>query len=70
MLHELPSVRSQAQLGLRLHALVEHSAEDPARLVRDALGKASIDARVEQVRANLEDVFVAATLEARAGQPP
>ena len=70
VLHELPSVRSQAQLGLRLHALVEHSAEDPARLVRDALGKASIDARVEQVRANLEDVFVAATLEARAGQPP
>ena len=63
VLHDLPAVRSQAQLGLRLHALVDHGAKDPAQLVRDALGTASIAAQVDQVRANLEDVFVAATLD-------
>ena len=66
VLHDLPSVRSQAQLGLRLHALLDHSAREPAQLVRAALGKASIPAQVEAVRANLEDVFVAATLETAA----
>ena len=65
VLHELPSVRSQAQLGLRLHALVDRIASDPARQVREALQKASIEAQVNEVRANLEDVFVAATLETR-----
>jgi ABC-2 type transport system ATP-binding protein len=62
VLHDLSCVRSQAQLGLRLHALLDRSVREPAKLVSDALGKASIAAQVEQVRANLEDVFVAATL--------
>jgi ABC-2 type transport system ATP-binding protein len=66
VLHDLPSVRSQAQLGLRLHALVDHSTQEPARLVREALGEASISAQVDEVRANLEDVFVAATLNTAA----
>ncbi len=66
VLHDLPSVRSQAQLGLRLHALVDRSAREPAKLVREALGKASISAQVDEVRANLEDVFVAATLKTPA----
>jgi ABC-2 type transport system ATP-binding protein len=55
-------VRSLAQLGLRLHVLVERGTEDAAGLVRDRLTKASIDAKVDATRANLEDVFVAATL--------
>lgn len=65
VLRDLPSVRSQAQLGLRLHALVDKSASDPATLIARALGTASVPAQVNEVRANLEDVFVAATLEAR-----
>jgi ABC-2 type transport system ATP-binding protein len=64
-LHGVLRVKSLAQLGLRLHVLVERGAEDGAGLVRDRLTKAGIDARVEATRANLEDVFVAATL----GQP-
>ena len=62
VLHDLPVVRSQAQLGLRLHALVDRATEDPAKVVRDALGHAAVEAKVDEVRANLEDVFVAATL--------
>jgi ABC-2 type transport system ATP-binding protein len=61
-LHGVPRVKSLAQLGLRLHVLVEPGAEDGAGLVRDQLTKAGIDAQVEATRANLEDVFVAATL--------
>ncbi|HEY4211705.1 MAG TPA: ABC transporter ATP-binding protein [Steroidobacteraceae bacterium] len=67
VLHELPAVRSQAQLGLRLHALVDRSVGDAAGIVRDALSKASVGAEVNEVRANLEDVFVAATLGTGAG---
>jgi len=62
VLHELPAVRSQAQMGLRLHALMDRGAGEPVQMVRDALGKASIQAGIEAVRGNLEDVFVAATL--------
>ena len=62
VLHGLPVVRSQAQLGLRLHALVDRETEDPAKVVRDALDHAAVEAKVDEVRANLEDVFVAATL--------
>ena len=61
-LHGVPRVRSLAQLGLRLHVLVERGSEDAAGLVRDRLTKSGIDAHVEATRANLEDVFVAATL--------
>ena len=67
VLHDLPAVRSQAQLGLRLHALVDKSVGDAAGLVRAALSKASVGADVNEVRANLEDVFVAATLGMGAG---
>jgi ABC-2 type transport system ATP-binding protein len=61
-LHGLAQVRSLAQLGLRLHVLVDRDTPDAAGLVRDRLTKAGIDAEVESTRANLEDVFVAATL--------
>ena len=61
-LHGVPRVRSLAQLGLRLHVLVERGAEDAAGLVRDRLAKSGVEAHVEATRANLEDVFVAATL--------
>jgi ABC-2 type transport system ATP-binding protein len=61
-LHGLPQVKSLAQLGLRLHVLVDRETPEPAALVGDRLRQAGIDAEVEVTRANLEDVFVAATL--------
>jgi ABC-2 type transport system ATP-binding protein len=54
-------VHSVAQLGTRLHALTDRRIADPAGLIRDALDKADIAGDVENVVANLEDVFVAAT---------
>jgi len=61
-LHLLPEVRSLAQLGLRLHVLVDKDVADAAGRVRSTLEQAGIPADVEATRANLEDVFVAATL--------
>jgi ABC-2 type transport system ATP-binding protein len=60
-LEQTKGVHSVAQLGTRLHALIDKSIDDPAQLVREALQAASIDSEVESVIANLEDVFVAAT---------
>ena len=61
-LRKMPEVRSLAQLGLRLHVLVERSVSDAEGRVRQMLQVAGIEAEVEATRANLEDVFVAATL--------
>lgn len=55
-------VRSVAQLGTRLHALLERSMNNATDNVRKWLLDAGIEAKVERVTANLEDVFVAATL--------
>ena len=57
----MSEVQSVAQLGQRLHALVDRTAAEPeARLAR-ALDAAGVAARVTLSRASLEDVFVAAT---------
>jgi ABC-2 type transport system ATP-binding protein len=56
-----PLVRSIAQLGTRLHALLEPSAAAPVDQIDELLRAKHIEARVEIVRASLEDVFVAAT---------
>lgn len=50
-----------AQLGVRLHALVDPDCADPGQRIADALSEAGIDARTRTVEANLEDVFVMAT---------
>lgn len=54
-------VKSVAQLGTRLHALLRPDLADAEARVRSALQAARVDARIERVRASLEDVFVAAT---------
>ncbi|HEX7046677.1 MAG TPA: ABC transporter ATP-binding protein [Gammaproteobacteria bacterium] len=54
-------VRSVAQLGTRLHALLVKDMEDAQEIIVRRLRESGIDARVEAVGANLEDVFVAAT---------
>jgi ABC-2 type transport system ATP-binding protein len=63
-------VKSIAQLGTRLHALLDREIQDPEGAVRAALATASVEASVERTPANLEDVFVASTSKkaATAGQ--
>jgi ABC-2 type transport system ATP-binding protein len=61
----LPTLRSIAQLGNRLHLLLRPAAaassSDTVAQVRDALVSAGVDASVAAAPAGLEDVFVAAT---------
>ncbi len=61
VLARIAAVRSVTQLGTRLHAQVERALESPAARLADALREAGVEAAVHLVRANLEDVFVAAT---------
>ena len=61
-LQQLPAVRSLAQLGMKLHVLVDRQVADARSAVRAALSKAGVAAEVAETRASLEDVFVAATL--------
>jgi ABC-2 type transport system ATP-binding protein len=68
VLREQPEVVSVAQLGLRLHVLVDRAVTDPVALVRGALARRNVAAEVAATRANLEDVFVAATLPTPDGK--
>jgi len=56
-----PAVLSVAQLGVRLHVLIDPAAESPEARVSERFRSAGVEARVESVGASLEDVFVAAT---------
>jgi ABC-2 type transport system ATP-binding protein len=65
-LASLPSVRSVAQLGNRLHLLLRSHGHAPHAAgaigeIRGALDTAGVRATVEEAEAGLEDVFVAAT---------
>jgi ABC-2 type transport system ATP-binding protein len=61
VLATVAGVKSVAQLGTRLHALLDREMQDPEGAVRLALSQADVRASVERTPANLEDVFVAAT---------
>ncbi len=67
-LHGLASLRSLAQLGLRLHALLTPAAGlgDGVEQVRALLAQAGIAATVRKASPSLEDVFVGATRIANA----
>jgi ABC-2 type transport system ATP-binding protein len=54
-------VKSVAQLGNRLHALLTRDKADPDAAIRTLLAQQGVRGKVERVRASLEDVFVAAT---------
>ena len=56
----LDDVASAAQLGNRLRVLVNKSQADPLTFLRSALGE-DLKLQLEQVRPNLEDVFVDCT---------
>lgn len=60
-LADLPSILSVAQLGTRLHALLDPKEADPEARVRAALATCEGRVSVELTSASLEDVFVAAT---------
>jgi ABC-2 type transport system ATP-binding protein len=55
------AVLSIAQLGTRLHVLLDLAAAEPEARIARRLGAQSLDARATRVPASLEDVFVAAT---------
>jgi ABC-2 type transport system ATP-binding protein len=54
-------VKSVAQLGNRLHALLVRDKGDPEAAIRSLLSQRKVQGRVERVHASLEDVFVAST---------
>jgi ABC-2 type transport system ATP-binding protein len=54
-------VKSVAQLGNRLHALLDPQRPDPEGSIRALLQQQGVQGKVERVRASLEDVFVAST---------
>jgi ABC-2 type transport system ATP-binding protein len=60
------SVLSVAQLGTRLHVLIDPATPEPGNRVLQRLRAASVEAQSTLVRASLEDVFVAATGFGRA----
>jgi len=60
-LKKLPDIRSITQLGVRLRALIPESREDPVAFIEGHLTSLGLNARVQQVEASLEDVFVAVT---------
>ena len=55
------AIISMAQLGSRLRVLVHAHTSDPAELVSSVINNAQVAAHCELAKANLEDVFVAAT---------
>ncbi|MEJ2603116.1 MAG: ABC transporter ATP-binding protein [Gammaproteobacteria bacterium] len=61
-------VRAVAQLGSRLHVMVDPDLPDPAGRLTRELRSASLAAEVRRTSANLEDVFVAATGFRRSGE--
>ena len=61
-LRGLESIRSLAQLGLRLHALLAPEVPDPVALIEHLLAARGVKAVVRRAEASLEDVFVGATL--------
>jgi len=67
---EDPAVLSVAQLGTRLHVMLDPATIEPAARTMARLRAASVSASTELVRASLEDVFVAATGFGRARRTP
>jgi ABC-2 type transport system ATP-binding protein len=63
------AVKSIAQLGTRLHALLDPQTTDATARVRGRIEAAGVDAQVAIVHASLEDVLVAATGFRRDARP-
>jgi ABC-2 type transport system ATP-binding protein len=61
MVMTAPMVMHVAQLGTRLHALVDPSLQNPEGALNEMLTNAGVSASLRPVGANLEDVFVMST---------
>ena len=61
LIHPADPVWHVAQLGTRLHALMDPSLEDPVAFITHTIDGIVPDARLKLIGANLEDVFVMAT---------
>ena len=61
VLEAQPAVRSVAQIGTRLHALLARDLPEPEQRVAGWLREAAVTGHIERVHATLEDVFVAST---------
>lgn len=61
VLARIEHIRSIAQLGTRLHALVERELPEPEVRIQHELDAAGVASTTRLVRASLEDVFVTAT---------
>jgi ABC-2 type transport system ATP-binding protein len=68
-LDRIAGVQSVAQLGTRLHALLDRELAEPVAAVEHALAEAGVEGNVRRVGASLEDVFVAVT-RARGEEAP
>lgn len=60
-----PRIASITQLGLRLRALIPKSSGNPGHTVQHILKESHVQARIEQVFPDIEDVFVAVTEQHR-----
>ena len=60
-LRDEPCVKSVTQLGTRLHALLKRGTPAPVKKLTEILRKAGLRAEVQEIAANLEDVFVTVT---------
>jgi ABC-2 type transport system ATP-binding protein len=61
MMIAAPMVMHVAQLGTRLHALVDPNLDQPEQALHEMLSNAGVQASLRPVSANLEDVFVMST---------
>jgi ABC-2 type transport system ATP-binding protein len=64
--HVSDRVWQVAQLGNKLHALMDPEDGDPEGLIARLIGDLDPDAQIRRISANLEDVFVMATSGARS----
>ncbi|HNP35304.1 MAG TPA: ABC transporter ATP-binding protein [Woeseiaceae bacterium] len=65
VLAALPEVASVTQLGMRLRVLLPQAVPDPEKVIDGALRANAVTASSRLANANLEDVFVAATMKSR-----
>jgi len=61
-----PDIFDVAQLGSRLHALIDRSRSEPSAYVEALLTQRQLPAQLRHIRPSLEDVFVMATRDSPA----
>ena len=65
-LMENSQISSITQLGIKLRVMLPKTVDDPLQVVTRDLEEAKIQAKIEQVFPDLEDIFVSVTQQRRA----